>query len=143
MRTASFWWVIKVPYHKLSVSLSFADWARNSLYYLSIWIINGLRDGYGCTYSVFKFLVVKLDVRSMNEVTLLHYIYFIFLLSYYNHKNSAKCDDISVILEFSVICICDKKKNNCIDFNCTVEDIIVVNRSCLKCLKTISANTCT
>ena len=30
--TASFWWVIKVPYRKMSVSLSFADWARNSLY---------------------------------------------------------------------------------------------------------------
>ena len=30
------------------------------------------------------------------------------------------------------------KKNNCIDFNCTVEDIIEVNRG----LKTISANTC-
>ena len=34
--------------------------------------------------------VVKLDVRSMNEVTLLHYIYIIFLLSYYNHINFAK-----------------------------------------------------
>ena len=32
MGTASFWWVIKVPYHKLSVWLNFADWARNSLY---------------------------------------------------------------------------------------------------------------
>ena len=30
--TASFWWVIKVPYHKLSVWLKFADWARNSHY---------------------------------------------------------------------------------------------------------------
>ena len=39
----------------------------------------------------------------MKYVTLLHYIYFIFLLSYYNHINFAKCDDISVILEFSVI----------------------------------------
>ena len=29
MGTASFWWVIKVPYHKLSVCLNFADWARN------------------------------------------------------------------------------------------------------------------
>ena len=33
MGTASFWWVIKVPYHKLSVFfLKFANWARNSLY---------------------------------------------------------------------------------------------------------------
>ena len=32
MGTANFWWAIKVPYHKLSVSLIFAAWARNSLY---------------------------------------------------------------------------------------------------------------
>ena len=39
----------------------------------------------------------------MKYVTLLHYIYFIFLFSYYNHINFAKCDDISFILEISVI----------------------------------------
>ena len=27
------------------------------------------------------------------------------------------------------------KKNNCIDFNCTVEDIIVVNRSCQRVIE--------
>ena len=56
-------------------------------------------------------------------------ILFYFLFSYHNHINFAKCDDISVILEFSVI-LYVIKKNNCIDFNCMVEDIIVVNRSC-------------
>ena len=40
----------------------------------------------------------------MKYVTLLHYIYIFYnLFSYYNHINFAKCDDISVILEFSVI----------------------------------------
>ena len=42
----------------------------------------------------------------MNEVcNLMHYIYIyiIILFSYYNHINFAKCGDISVILEFSVI----------------------------------------
>ena len=55
-------------------------------------------------FGVFKFLVVRLDVRSMNEVCNLTalYIFYIFF-SYYNHINFAKCDDISVILEFSVI----------------------------------------
>ena len=53
---------------------------------------------------VFKFLVVRLDVRSMNEVCNLTALYiFNILFSYYNHINFAKCDDISVILEFSVI----------------------------------------
>ena len=35
------------------------------------------------------------------------------------------------------------KKNNCIDFNCTVEDINVVNRSCQRVIENNSANTCT
>ena len=65
----------------------------------------------------------------MNEVcnpTALYIFYILF--PYYNHI--AKCDDISVILEFSVILYMCDKKNNCIDFNCMVEDIIVVNKSC-------------
>ena len=32
MGTASFRWVIEVPYHKLSVSIIYDDWARDSLY---------------------------------------------------------------------------------------------------------------
>ena len=69
----------------------------------------------------------------MNEVCNLTALYIFYILfSYYNHINFAKCDDISVILEFSVSVI---KKNNCIDFNCTVEDIIVVNRSCQRVIE--------
>ena len=40
---------------------------------------------------------------GIQYVTLLDYIFFISLFSYYNHINFSKCDDISVILEFSVI----------------------------------------
>ena len=41
---------------------------------------------------------------SMNEVCNLTALYIFYILfSYYNHINFAKCDDISVILEFSVI----------------------------------------
>ena len=40
----------------------------------------------------------------MNEVCNLTILYIFYILfSYYNHINFAKCDDISVILEFSVI----------------------------------------
>ena len=42
------------------------------------------KDGYGCTYGVFKLLVVRLDVKSLNEVfnlTALYIFYiFVFLL---------------------------------------------------------------
>ena len=44
-------------------------------------------------------LLVRLDVRSMNEVCNLTALYFFlfFSLLYYKHINFAKCDDISVI----------------------------------------------
>ena len=47
----------------------------------------------------FQIPVVGLDVRSMNEVCNLTALY----KKYYNLKNFAKYDDISVILEISVI----------------------------------------
>ena len=34
-----------------------------------------LKDGYGCTHGIFKFLVVGLDVRRMNEVCYLIVLY--------------------------------------------------------------------
>ena len=60
-------------------------------------------------YGVFKFLVVGLDVRRMNEVCnfIELYLYFYF---YYNHINFAKCDDISVILKSLYVIICEKNK---------------------------------
>ena len=46
----------------------------------------GFKMSIGCTYGVFKFLVVGLDVRSMNKVHNLTALYiFIFLFSYYTH----------------------------------------------------------
>ena len=61
----------------------------------------------------------------MNEVCIFISLFIFFF--YHNHINSAKCDDISLIL----VLFCDSlfviKQNNCIDFICTVEDIIVVN----------------
>ena len=41
--------------------------------------MNGLKDGHGCMYGVFKFLVVRLDVRSMNEVCNLTALYIIYI----------------------------------------------------------------
>ena len=83
-----------------------------------------LKMGMDVHYGVFKFLVVGLDVRRMNEVCNFIAIY-IFL--YYNNIEFGKCDDISVILEFFCDSLSVIKQINCIDFICSVEDIIVVN----------------
>ena len=64
----------------------------------------GFKMGMDAHVVFFKFLVVRLDVRSMNEVCNLTALYiFNILFSYHNHINFAKCDGISVILEFYVV----------------------------------------
>ena len=91
---------------------------------------------------VFKFLVVGLDARRMNEVCNINYrlfyynyyyycYYYHYYYYYYYHINFAKCNDISVIFEFfCVIYICDKK-NNCIDFICRRYFCVVSTSKCL------------
>ena len=86
----------------------------------------------GMDVGVFKFLVVGLDARRMNEVcNLINYRLFYYYYYYYYHINFAKCNDISVIFEFfCVIYICDKK-NNCIDFICRRYIYVVSTSKCL------------